>query len=112
MQATLIPLARSYFPLNCVQADRQNFRISVMSSLIIGHKNTSPFSVYFLILFCFLFSSFPLITIVNKHIILHSNYYKVLHNTKFYSNSSYAKFYSKLMIKNSDFELEKATTRH
>ena len=51
-------------------------------------------------------------TIVNKHIILHSNYYKVLHNTKFYSNSSYAKFYSKLMIKNSDFELEIATTRH
>ena len=35
VQATLIPLARSYFPLNCKQADRQ-----VKSGLIIGHRNT------------------------------------------------------------------------
>ena len=29
MQATLIPLARSYFPLNCEQADRQIFGLGV-----------------------------------------------------------------------------------
>ena len=53
-QATLIPLARSYFPLNCEQADRQIFGFSVKSGLIIGHGNTSPFSVYFLIYYDFL----------------------------------------------------------
>ena len=58
MQATLIPLARSYFPLNCEQADRQIFSLSVMSGLIIGHKNTSPFSAYFLIYFVFYFLAF------------------------------------------------------
>ena len=41
VQATLIPLARSYFPLNCEQADRQIFGLSVKSGLIIGHRNTS-----------------------------------------------------------------------
>ena len=29
VQATLIPLARSYFPLNCEQADQQIFGLSV-----------------------------------------------------------------------------------
>ena len=41
VQATLIPLARSYFPLNCEQADQQIFGSSVKSGLIIGHRNTS-----------------------------------------------------------------------
>ena len=41
VQATLIPLARSYFPLNCEQADRQIFGLSVKLGLIIGHRNTS-----------------------------------------------------------------------
>ena len=41
VQATLIPLARSYFPLNCEQADQQIFSSSVKSGLIIGHRNTS-----------------------------------------------------------------------
>ena len=35
VQATLIPLARSYFPLNCEQADRQILGLSVKSGLII-----------------------------------------------------------------------------
>ena len=51
VQAALIPLAHSYFSLNCEQADRQIFCLSVKSGLIIGHKNTSPFRVYFLIYF-------------------------------------------------------------
>ena len=54
VQATLIPLARSYFPLNCEQADRQISSLSVKSGLIIGHGKTSPFSVYFLIYYDFL----------------------------------------------------------
>ena len=41
VQAALIPLARSYFPLNCEQADRQILGISCKSGLIIGHRNTS-----------------------------------------------------------------------
>ena len=41
VQATLIPLARSYFPLNCEQADWQIFGLSVKSGLIIGHRNAS-----------------------------------------------------------------------
>ena len=41
VQATLIPLARSYFPLNRMQADRQILGISCKSGLIIGHRNTS-----------------------------------------------------------------------
>ena len=41
VQAALIPLACSYFPLNCEQADRQIFGISCKSGLIIGHRNTS-----------------------------------------------------------------------
>ena len=41
VQATLIPLARSYFPFNCEQAVRQIFGLSCKSGLIIGHRNTS-----------------------------------------------------------------------
>ena len=60
VQATLIPLARSYFPLNCEQADRQIFGLSVKSGLIIGHRNTSPFRVYFPIYFVSYFLAFQI----------------------------------------------------
>ena len=60
VQATLIPLARSYFPLNCEQADRLIFGLSVKSGLIIGHRNTSPFRVYFPIYFVSYFLAFQI----------------------------------------------------
>ena len=60
VQATLIPLARSYFPLNCEQADQQIFGSSVKSGLIIGHRNTSPFRVYFPIYFVSYFLAFQI----------------------------------------------------
>ena len=41
VQAALIPLARSYFSLNCEQADQQIFGLMCKSGLIIGHRNTS-----------------------------------------------------------------------
>ena len=41
VQAALIPLARSYFPLNWEQADRQILGISCKSGQIIDHRNTS-----------------------------------------------------------------------
>ena len=93
VQATLIPLARSYFPLNCEQADRQIFDLSVKSGLIIGHRNTSPFPIFRFILFSYFLLAFHIIT-DNKHIVILHNYYrKVLSYTPQYKvliNSSIA----------------------
>ena len=64
MQATLIPLAHSYFPLT---ASRLIDRFSVKVEVRPDHM----FSDYFLIYFDPIFYHSKLITIVSKHIILH-----------------------------------------
>ena len=89
VQATLIPLARSYFPLNCEQADRQIFGSSVKSGLIIGHRNTSPFRVYFPIYFVSYFLAFQINNNYSTNILFftvmiikfYSPQYKVLINS-------------------------------
>ena len=89
VQATLIPLARSYFPLNCEQADRQIFGLSVKSGLIIGHRNTSPFRIYFAIYFVSCFLAFQINNNYSTNILFftvmiikfYSPQYKVLINS-------------------------------